>query len=51
VSHAGTGTKQLNFYLNMWTKIRVLLKQKKHHSLSAVSLSDKAKAKLLQQES
>lgn len=50
VSHAGTATKQLYFYLNMWTKIKVPLKQKKHHSLSAVSLSDKGKAKLLHQE-
>lgn len=49
VSHAATDTKQLYFYLNMWTKIKVLLKQKKHHSLSAMSLSDKGKAKIIQE--
>lgn len=37
VSHADTDTK-------------VLLKQKKHHLLSAMFLSDTGKAKLLQQE-
>lgn len=50
VSHAGTDAKQLYFYLNMWTKIKGPLKQKKKHSLSAVPLSGKGKAKLLQQE-
>jgi len=34
----------------MWTNIKVLLRQKKHHSLSVVSPNDKVKAKRIQQE-